>query len=145
MDRGLPQESDYVQGLFAFFRVASVQAWEATWSRPEVAFRRSLTREGNRYAVSAWLQRGEIEATSRKADPYNAEAFRAALDNCRRLTPAPPKVFCPAVQTACAAAGVVVIFVPELPGASVSGAARWLTAQRALIQLTLRFKTDDQL
>ena len=139
------RKADYVQGLFAFFRVASVQAWEATWSRPEVAFRRSLTKEGNRYAVSAWLQRGEIEATSRKADPYNAEAFRAALDDCRRLTPAPPEVFCPVVQTACAAAGVVVIFVPELPGASVSGAARWLTAQRALIQLTLRFKTDDQL
>ncbi len=139
------KKADYVQSLFAFFRVASVQAWEATWSRPEVAFRRSLTKEGNRYAVSAWLQRGEIEAASLKAAPYNAEAFRAALDHCRRLTTAAPKVFCPAVQTACAAAGVTVLFVPELPGASVSGAARWLTAHRALIQLTLRFKTDDQL
>jgi HTH-type transcriptional regulator/antitoxin HigA len=54
-------------------------------------------------------------------------------------------VFCPAIRTACAAAGVIVLFVRELPGASVSGAARWLTAQRALIQLTLRFKADDQL
>lgn len=139
------KKAEYVQGLFEFFRVASVQAWDATWNRPEVAFRRSLTKEGNRHAVSAWLRRGEIEATSRKAEPYNADAFRAALDRCRELTAAAPEVFCPAVQGLCADAGVVVLFVPELPSASVSGAARWLRAQRALIQLTLRFKTDDQL
>lgn len=139
------KKADYVQGLFEFFRVASVQAWEATWGRPEVAFRRSLKKEGNRYAVSAWLRRGEIEAASKKASPYDAERFRAALDDCRSLTTAKPETFCPAVQKACAAAGVIVLFVRELPSASVSGAARWLTAQRALIQLTLRFKTDDQL
>jgi hypothetical protein len=135
-----------VQGLFEFFRVASVQAWEATWNRPEVAFRRSLTKDGNRYAVSAWLRRGEIEAASRKvASPYNADAFRTALDRCKELTTAAPEVFCPAIQAACTGAGITVLFVPELPSASVSGAARWLTAQRALIQLTFRFKTDDQL
>jgi HTH-type transcriptional regulator/antitoxin HigA len=138
-------KADYVQGLFEFFRVASVPAWEATWNRPEVAFRRSLTKEGSRHAISAWLRRGEIEAASRKTAPYQAEAFRAALDHCRTLTTAAPEVFCSAVQTVCAAAGVLVLLVRELPSASVSGAARWLTARRALIQLTLRFKTDDQL
>ncbi|HXI14087.1 MAG TPA: HigA family addiction module antitoxin [Thermoanaerobaculia bacterium] len=139
------KKAEYVQGLFEFFRVASVQAWEATWNRPEVAFRRSLTKDGNRHAVSAWLRRGEIEAASKKAAPYDADRFRAALEHCRSLTAEAPEVFDPAIQKACAAAGVIVLFVRELPSASVSGAARWLTTQRALIQLTLRFKTDDQL
>lgn len=139
------KKADYVQGLFEFFGVASVQAWEATWNRPEVAFRRSLTKGGNRHAVSAWLRRGEIEAASKKTLPYDADTFRAALDECRRLTTAAPEVFCARVQEACAAAGVVALFVRELPSASVSGATRWLTAKRALVQLTLRFKTDDQL
>lgn len=137
--------SDYVQSLFSFFRVASVSAWETTWNRPEVAFRRSLAKEGNRYAVSAWLRRGEIEAAAVRTRPYDAAAFRAALARCRTLTTAKPEVFCPGVQKACADAGVAVLFVRELPSASVSGAARWLTARRALIQLTLRFKTDNQL
>lgn len=137
--------SDYVQSLFSFFRVASVPAWEATWNRPEAAFRRSLSKEGNRYAVSAWLRQGEIEAARQKARPYDAAGFRSALEHCRTLTTADPDVFCPGVQEACAEAGVMVLFVKELPSASVSGAARWLTSQRALIQLTLRFKTDDQL
>jgi addiction module HigA family antidote len=139
------KKADYVQGLFQFFRVASVQGWEATWNRPEVAFRRSLTKDGNWYAVSAWLRRGEIEAAQQKTASYDAGNLRAALEKCRKLTTATPEVFCPALQSECASAGVVVLFVPELPGASVSGAARWLTPQRALIQLSLRFKTDDQL
>lgn len=139
------KKADYVQGLFSFFGVASVSAWETTWNQPEAAFRRSLTKEGNRFAVAAWLRRGEIEAASVRTRAYDAAAFRAALDHCRTLTTADPEVFCPDVREACADAGVAVLFVRELPSASVSGAARWLTARRALIQLTLRFKTDDQL
>lgn len=138
------KKPEYVQGLFEFFSVASVQAWDATWNRPEVAFRRSL-KSGNRHAISAWLRRGEIEAARVKTATYEADAFRVALTKCRSLTAANPKEACLEVQKACAAAGVAVLFVPELPGASVSGAARWLTTHRALIQLTLRFKTDDQL
>ena len=44
-----------------------------------------------------------------------------------------------------AACGVAVVFVPELPGARASGVARWLTPTKALIQLSLRYKTDDHL
>jgi len=45
----------------------------------------------------------------------------------------------------CAAAGLVVAFVPQLPKAWVSGATRWLNTDKALIQLSLSYKTDDQL
>jgi len=141
----MPKKADYVQNLFEFFGVASPQAWEATWSRPEVAFRRSLTKGGNRYAVAAWLRRGEIEAAAQKTGRYDEKAFRAALSRCRELTREDPETSCPAAQQVCAAAGVSLLFVPELPGARVSGASRWLTPHRALIQLSLRFKTDDQL
>lgn len=139
------KKTEYVQELFEFFAVASVRAWDATWNRPEVAFRRSQTRQGNKYAVSAWLRRGEIEAARTKAAPYDAEKFRVALQRCRELTAEDPKTFCSAMQSTCAEAGVVVLFIRDFPGTSVSGAARWLTPQRALIQLTLRFGTDDQL
>jgi len=42
-------------------------------------------------------------------------------------------------------AGVCIAFVRELPGTSVWGATRWLTPTRPLIQLSLRYKTDDHL
>ena len=43
----------------------------------------------------------------------------------------------------CAAAGVAVVFTPEIKGAPVSGATQWLTPDKALLQLSLRFKSND--
>ena len=49
------------------------------------------------------------------------------------------------MKTLCEEAGVSVVFVPELPGTRVYGATRWLASNKALIQLSLRGKTDDHL
>jgi Zn-dependent peptidase ImmA (M78 family) len=40
---------------------------------------------------------------------------------------------------------VAVVFVPELPKTRVSGATQWLNKDKALIQLSLRHKTNDHL
>ena len=45
----------------------------------------------------------------------------------------------------CSVAGVSVVFIPDLPRSGASGAARWLSPSKALIQLSLRYKRDDQL
>lgn len=139
------RSAEYVADLLAFFRVASPQAWHVTWGRPEAAFRRSAKKDGDHFAIAAWLRQGEIQAQARAAQPYRHDRFRQALEEVRPLTATTPEAFVPALKEVCAASGVVVEFVPELPGARVSGATRWLQANRALIQLCLRFKTDDQL
>ena len=51
----------------------------------------------------------------------------------------------PKLQGRCAAAGVAVVFVPALPKTGVSGATRWLHPQKAIIQLSLRYKSNDHL
>ena len=43
----------------------------------------------------------------------------------------------------CAEAGVAVAFVPPLKGVPVYGITRWLTPDKALIQLSLRGKYED--
>src|SRR5205085_11272268 len=45
----------------------------------------------------------------------------------------------------CANAGVAVVFVQELPDTGICGSTQWLTPVKALVQLSLRYKTDDQL
>jgi Zn-dependent peptidase ImmA (M78 family) len=52
-------------------------------------------------------------------------------------------VFQPRLTEWFAACGVAVAFVPELPKIRASGATRWLTPSKALIQVNLRYKTDD--
>jgi Zn-dependent peptidase ImmA (M78 family) len=49
------------------------------------------------------------------------------------------------VTELCAKAGVAVIFVPEIPGTRTCGATRWLTPTKAMIMLSLRYKTEDHL
>lgn len=49
------------------------------------------------------------------------------------------------IQNICAAAGVAVVLVAELPNTGISGCARWLTDKKALVGLTVRYKTDHQL
>ncbi len=61
---------------------------------------------------------------------------------CSREAPA---VFQPRLTEAFASAGVALVWLPELKGATVSGATRWLTDEKALIQVSLRYKCDDQL
>ncbi|MDY0169094.1 MAG: ImmA/IrrE family metallo-endopeptidase [Thermoguttaceae bacterium] len=44
----------------------------------------------------------------------------------------------------CRTAGVALVLVPEIKGAPVSGAAKWLTPEKAMIGLNLRGRRDDR-
>jgi len=149
VDRGWIAEpasrADRVREVLRFFGVASPQAWEETWTRLEVAFRRSTKARGDRHAIAAWLRRGEIAAQKTECAPYDLDRFKRALESARALTNEPPEAFQPKLTELFASAGVVVAWVPEIPRAPVSGATRWLGSDKALIQVSLRYRTDDQL
>jgi addiction module HigA family antidote len=133
------------QEVLRFFGTASPEQWERIWRRPSTAFRQSRAFQSDRGAVVAWLRKGELDAQQIACQPYYADKFKSALHQARSLTAARPEEFCPALTHLCAEAGVAVVFVRELPKTRLSGATRWLTPIKALIQLSLRYKTDDQL
>lgn len=133
--------------LLRFFGVVSRSAWEDVWdaTRKITAYRQAKGKTVDFGAVAAWLRQGEIEGRALKCLPFDASKFRAALKQIRALTTLDPREFCPKLQALCAASGVAVVFVQELPRIRMFGAARWLSAEKALIQLTLYYKTEDQL
>lgn len=131
--------------VLRFFGIASVGQWGDMWPNLNVAYRQHNHHEVFAEAVSAWLRRGEIEAAQIACAPYDKAVFRLALDKIRELTGEAPEVFVPQMQALCANAGVAVVFVPPLPKTGVSGATRWLNSNKALIQLSLRYKTNDHL
>lgn len=144
----LPKCEDPVAQLdavFRFFGINAVEQWRAMWAGQQVAYRQSARFEAHPEAVSAWLRQGERLAQETRCAPYDKAGFQTALLNIRSLTREPPEVFQPQLVELCAAAGVAVVFVPELPKTGVSGATRWLSPDKALIQLSLRYKSDDQL
>jgi HTH-type transcriptional regulator/antitoxin HigA len=138
-------EVEQLRELLRFFGIASPEQWKLMWADSSVAYRRSAAFQSEPGAVSAWLRQGEIEAQDIRCQPYSPETFRRALDAARSLTLEPAQVFQPKLIDLCAASGVAVTFVPELPKTRVSGATRWLTSDKALIQLSLRYRTDDHL
>jgi len=129
--------------MFAFFGVASREAWEAVWVTPDAAFRRSPAFEADPMATAAWLRIGELEAASTRVAEFERARFAAALLEVRSLMVRPPNVFEPAMKSLLADSGVALVIVGEVKGCRANGAARWLSPTRALIQLSVRYKWED--
>jgi len=138
-------KSQQVLEALKFFAVASPDAWQALWESKEVAYRKSTTVKSNFGAIAAWLRQGELEAREIECASYKADTFRDALISIRTLTVEPVDFFQKELVNLCANAGVAVVFVQELPNTGICGATQWLTPTKALVQLSLRYKTDDQL
>jgi len=144
--RACDDKLEQLQELLKFFSIASPDQWESLWLSSKVSYRTTLAFRSDPEALSAWLRRGEIVAQGIECQAYDAKTFRQTLlTDVRPLTVEPPTVLQPRLVELCARAGVAVAFVPQLPRARVSGATRWLSPDKALIQLSLRYKSDDQL
>lgn len=142
----IPKKEEPVEQLRAvlnYFGVAGIAEWEALWARPQAAFRKSKAFDSHPMAVAAWLREGERRAQTIQTQPFDKGRFIEALDKIRTLTTADAQVFGPRMVELCAASGVALAFVPEVPGTRAYGATRWLTPDKALIQLSLRGKSDD--
>lgn len=141
-----PTESkiDGVRELLRFFAVSGPTAWERQWAAIQAAFRRSPAFVPSPHAVSAWLRRGELDASEIRCAPFNATKLRSCLAAIRALTPLDPMAFMPDLTEKLADCGVALVMTPELPGTHLSGAARWLTPDKAVLQLSLRHRSDDQ-
>ena len=132
-----------VRSACQFFGVANRAAWQAVWEKP-TAYRTSKAFTSDPGAVAAWLRIGEIRAASIECAPYDRSALTSRLDELRALTMAPsPSVWLPTLVNLCASVGVAVVVEPEIKGARINGAARWLTPDKALVQLSLRHRWND--
>jgi addiction module HigA family antidote len=143
--KGSEDRVDQVNEILRFFGVASREQWWTIWDCERAYFRKSEAFESDPGSLSAWLRRGEIEGQAISCERFNASKLRKALRVIRRLTLEAPEVFQPELIRLCAACGVAVVFVPELPRTRASGAMRWISPRKALIQLSLRYKSDDHL
>lgn len=129
-----------------YFGVSSVDIWQKRYAEPIAAFKASNKFEKDDAAVSAWLRQGERCADEIACEPYDKERFKQVLSDLRALTnETKPEFFVPALVEACSQAGVAVVFAPTPKGCPISGATRWLSADKALLMLSLRHATNDHL
>lgn len=147
--RGLIRDaSDPVDQLIEalrFFGVASVEAWQGLWKETQAAYHHAAAFTSEDVALAAWLRCGEIAAQDVDCVPFGRPRFLQVLHQIRAMTPQKIDAIWDSLVELCASAGVALVFTRELPGTHVSGSARWLNPQKAIIQLSLRYLSDDQL
>ena len=130
---------ELVQELLSFLGVATPALWEGR----AAAYRRSQHYKSNQPALDAWLRVGEVVAAAIECKPYDRERFLEALHTARGFTKEHPRVWQPQITSALADAGVALVIVDTFQGARAHGATRWLSPQKALIQLSLRYHWED--
>lgn len=133
-----------LRNLLNFLAIAAPAQWDARWQATAFKLRASQTFSPDKYALAAWLRKGELIGRKSVCQPYSEERFRNCLSEIRAMTSDPPSIFQSKLEALCASCGIAVAFVKELPK-TASGATRWLAPDKALLQLSLRYKTNDHL
>lgn len=139
-------KGEQVAECLRYFGVAAVDAWRERYEVLSAAYRASEKVDKKPGAVAAWLRQVEREADRLDCAPYDRQQFQRLLPALRDLTTEPDlSVFVPAMQEMCSSCGVAAVIVPAPPGCPVHGATFWSGPNRAILALTLRYKTNDQL
>ncbi len=138
-------KTERVENLLRFFGVDSEAQWQTTYASLTGSAREAAGLKSETGDLSAWLRAGELAARESVCESYDMSRFKKTLSEIRSLTRQHPASVWKRVCRLCAEAGVVVVLMPEFPKTHVYGFTRWLTKNKALLQLSLRYKTDDVL
>jgi len=126
-----------VGALLKFFGVASFPALR---QRQEAFIQYRITPKSkvSEGALWAWLRVGAIQARQIETAPYNHGRFLNALSDIRCLTTERAQVFFPRMIKLCASAGVAFVVVKQFPKSGANGVVRWLSTDKAMIQLSTK-------
>jgi HTH-type transcriptional regulator/antitoxin HigA len=142
----LPAGQSDVDALLNFFGVSSPEGWKSVWSAYAVAYRQTHAFATREESIAAWVREVEIQARIFNLQEFDERLLTSSLRRLRQLSRMRVDgKMVGTLQEICAECGVAVVIVPELPNTGISGCARWLNDKRAVVGLTLRYKTDDQL
>lgn len=131
-----------LQQALKFFGVASLTSWQAVWREPAAAFLQSAAYTVKPGSVAAWLRLGELAAEDLQTSAFDKHALKRLLPELRGLTVEP--AFYPRLVQMCASVGVCLVVVPDVAGTRASGATRFVSPDRALVQLSNRGKRNDK-
>jgi HTH-type transcriptional regulator / antitoxin HigA len=132
-----------VEALLGLFNIGTPRAFAAKFGALAVRHRQSKAFESSEHHVFTWLMIGEWRARAMNPPPFQAGKFREAVREIRKLTTEAPKTFRPALKDLCYNAGVAFVLEPPISKTCLFGSAHWFDGDRAIIQMSLRMKTND--
>jgi len=144
----IPQTTDQKEladALCSLFGIGEPSAFSGLVKNMAVQHRKAVgdVKEGH---VWSWLMLGEAAASKLELPRFSKQKFLEAVQEIRDLTQYEPEVFEPRMRELCRDAGVALVFEPPISKTKLFGSARWFNGDKnAIIQLSLRMKTNDHL
>lgn len=133
------------EALLSYFRVSSPDGWKNIWNTSEISFRQTRRFDVSSECISAWLRVTEHYSESIPTSEFVRDDVLASIEALRKCTVQRAEKGIPNAQAICASVGIKLVIVPAFSKTGISGCARWLSSNCALIAISDRYKTDDQL
>lgn len=106
-------------------------------------FRKTQDKEVCEYSMTAWLRKGELEASKVETKPFNKEKLKKSVETMKKLSKENSAENIEKLKKLCAENGIALVILPHLPKTYVDGVSRWLGKDKALIILSNRRKKVD--
>lgn len=141
----VPSATSDVDAVLRYFAVSSPERWRSVWNSCGANLRQTKEAQDDIPAISSWVRETEIVGTEIETNDFDRKLLRSLIKPMKQLTRKRVNEALAELQSLSARAGIALVVVPELPSTRIFGCARWLSTKKALIGLTQRYKTDDQL
>jgi HTH-type transcriptional regulator/antitoxin HigA len=108
-----------------------------------IAFKKVKGGKVNYGSIAAWLRCGEIEAHNIETKKFDRKKMVQKIPELRKLTRERPEEYSRKIKEICSEFGVAVVYTPYFKNTYVNGATKWLSKEKAIIQLNLRGVYSD--
>ncbi len=140
------KSDEKIENVLDYFDCDTVEEWKFRYKNilDSIAFRTTNSFENCGPSTIAWLRRGEQVTDTDTLPKFDSSALEKSVPELKKLCKiSDPNVFLPKLKKTCGQSGVGLAVVKAPKGCKASGATRFLTNQRAILQLSFRYLSDD--
>ncbi|MCF7820300.1 MAG: HigA family addiction module antidote protein [Candidatus Pacebacteria bacterium] len=137
------ENKEVVKCMLNFFGVISLENVVEKNIFVGVQYRISSKKNHSKEAVTAWLRKGVLEAQKIQTNNFDIKKLKDNLLNIKKLMFNSPSDFMPELKKLLADCGVALVILKNLKNVTINGVTRWISPDKALIQMSIRGKYAD--
>ena len=135
---------EIAEGLLHFFGVANIPAYNEVFTYALSAhYRHSTSYMSNLESLASWLRLSEVKAEAIQTSPFDKDLLIKNINTVKSFLDKPIEKVINNLIELYRQSGIAIVITPELEDTHICGASKWLSKDKAMLSLSLRFKKDD--